>query len=252
MIISIASQKGGTGKTTTSLSLSAGLAHAGKKVLLIDIDSQANSSKVIVDDYSALPSEQTVFTTILEKNPLPIIKTNIEGLDLVASHILLSNTDIELTIAMDHREARLKTQLDKIKNDYDYIFIDCPPALSWLTLNAFTASDKIIMVVSPGYFELDSIIQITKTLEQVKSNFNPDISLLGLLFTMSEPTKNSKSSLSILRDTYGDAVFEAVIPRNTDLKDAHMAKQDIFSFAPKSSGAMAYIKLIKEILAYEQ
>lgn len=250
MIISIASQKGGTGKTTTSLSLASGLAYAGKKVLLVDIDSQANSSKVIIDDYSKLTSDKTIFTTILEKQPLPIIKTTIAGLDLVPSHILLSNTDIELTIAMDHREARLKSQLDKIKDQYDYIFIDCPPALSWLTLNAFTASDKMVMVVSPGYFELDSIIQISKTLEQVKTNFNSDLKLLGLLFTMSEPTKNSKVSLSVLRETYGKLVFDTVIPRNTDLKDAHMAKQDIFNFAPNSSGAMAYTKLIKEILSY--
>jgi len=155
MIVSIASQKGGTGKTTTSISLAAGLAKKGKKVLLIDIDSQANSSKVLLPDYQTITKDQTIFKTILERQPLPIHKTAIPTLDIVPSHILLSNTDVELTTAKDHREARLKRQLDQIKHTYDFVFIDCPPALSWLTLNAFTASETVIVVVSPGYFELD-------------------------------------------------------------------------------------------------
>jgi chromosome partitioning protein len=134
-----------------------------------------------------------------------------------------------------------------VKSQYDYVIIDCPPALSWLTLNAFTASDKMMIVVSPGYFELDSIVQITKTLQQVKDNFNINLDLLGLLFTMSDPTTNSKVSLEILRNTYGDLVFDAVIPRNTDLRDAHMSQSVIFNYAPKSTGSMAYKKLIKEI-----
>lgn len=247
MILSIASQKGGTGKTTTSISLASGLALSGKKVLLIDIDSQANSSKVLLPDYQSIDSEHSVCNTILNKQPLPIIESSITGLHLVPSHILLSNTDIELTTAMDHREARLKNYLDKVKSQYDYVIIDCPPALSWLTLNAFTASDKMMIVVSPGYFELDSIVQITKTLQQVKDNFNTNLDLLGLLFTMSDPTTNSKVSLEILRNTYGDLVFDAVIPRNTDLRDAHMSQSVIFNYAPKSTGSMAYKKLIKEI-----
>src|SRR2546430_1110189 len=161
MIISIASQKGGTGKTTTSISLAAGLARKGKKVLLIDIDSQANSSKVLLHDYPNIDKEHTIYQTILQRLPLPIHATKISNLDVAPSHILLSNTDVELTAAIDHREERLKIQLDKIKPSYDFIFIDCPPALSWLTVNAFTAADKVIVVVSPGYFELDSIKQIS-------------------------------------------------------------------------------------------
>src|SRR2546430_11161087 len=157
MIISIASQKGGTGKTTTSISLAAGLARKGKKVLLIDIDSQANSSKVLLPHYQTITKDQTIFKTILERQPLPIHKTAIPTLDIVPSHILLSNTDVELTTAKDHREARLKMQLDLIKDHYDYVFIDNPPALGWLTINSFTASDKVLVVVSTGYFELDSL-----------------------------------------------------------------------------------------------
>ena len=126
MIVSIASQKGGTGKTTTSISLAAGLAKKGKKVLLIDIDSQANSSKVLLPDYPTITKDQTIFKTILERQPLPIHTTAIPTLEIVPSHILLSNTDVELTTAKDHREARLKRELDQIKHRYDFVFIDCP------------------------------------------------------------------------------------------------------------------------------
>lgn len=248
MVISIASQKGGTGKSTTSLSLSAGLARLhNKKVLLVDIDSQANSSKVLIPDYAGLKKQDTLYRTILEHEPLSVHSTGIPGLDIVPSHILLSNTDVELTTAKDHREARLKKQLDGIKGNYDYVFIDCPPALGWLTINGFTASDEVLVVVSPGYFELDSIVQLNKTVEEVREFFNPKLRLRGYLFTMSDPTINSRTSLQILRQTYTDAVIKTVVPRNTDLRDAHFNKTDIFSFSPKSKGAFAYRKLIREL-----
>jgi chromosome partitioning protein len=247
MVISIASQKGGTGKTSTSISLAAGLAHKGKKVLLIDIDSQANSSKVLLPEYQKILKEQTIYSTIIERRPLPVHQTQVPNLSIVPSHILLSNTDIELTTAVDHRESRLKNELDKIKDQYEYVFIDNPPALGWLTLNAFTASDKVLVVVSPGYFELDSLVQLGKTLEEVREYFNPTLELLGYLFTMSEPTINAKTSLQILRQTYTDKVLNTVIPRNTDLRDAHFQKQDIFSFSPHAKAALGYNKLIREL-----
>jgi chromosome partitioning protein len=247
MIFSIASQKGGVGKTSSSISLSAGIARKGKKVLLIDIDSQANSSKVLLSNYPQLQKQQTIFTTILDRNALPIHKTQLPNLDIVPSHILLSNTDVELTTAIDHREERLRRELDLVKHNYDFIFIDCPPTLSWLTINAMTASDKVIVIVSPGYFELDSIVQISKTIKEVREYFNPNIELAGFLFTMSDPTVNSKTSLQILRQTYTGAVFNTVIPRNTDLRDAHFDKKDIFSFNPHAAAAQAYAKLINEL-----
>lgn len=248
MVVSIASQKGGTGKSTTSISLAAGLVRLhGKRVLLIDTDSQANSSKVLLPDYIRIPKEETLLATILHRNPLAIHPSPIPGLDIVPSHILLSNTDVELTTAKDHREERLRLQLDQVKTGYDYVFLDCPPALGWLTVNAFTASDAIIVVVSPGYFELDSIQQINKTIEEVHNFFNPHLELLGYLFTMSDPTINSKTSLQVLRQTYTDRVFRTVIPRNTDLRDAHFKKTDVFDFNATAKGAQAYEKLIKEI-----
>jgi chromosome partitioning protein len=235
MVISIASQKGGTGKTTTSLALAAGLARRGKKVLIIDTDSQANSSK-----------------TILESKPLIIHPTTVQNLSIVPAHILLADTDMSLTTALDHREARLKRQLDAVREHYDYVFIDCPPALSWLTINAFTASDGIIVVIAPGYFELDSVVQISKSIKEVQGFFNPSLSLLGFLFTMSDSTVNSKTSLKLLRQAYPDSVLTTVIPRNTDIRDAHFSKQDIFGYRPQSRAAEEYNRLIDEIFYAEE
>jgi chromosome partitioning protein len=247
MIVAIASQKGGVGKTSTAISLASGLARKNKRVLLLDIDSQANSSKVLIPDYQTVNKNDTIYITILERKPLPIQQTRLPSLDIVPSHILLSNTDVDLTTAIDHREARLKSQLDAVKDEYDYVFIDCPPTLSWLTINAFTAADGVLVVVAPGYFELDSIVQMGKTIEEVRTFFNPHLHLLGFLFTMSDPTINSTTSLKILRQTYTDDVLKTVIPRNTDLRDAHFNKQDIFSFNPQAKAALAYDKLIHEL-----
>src|SRR5947209_5347455 len=251
MVISIASQKGGTGKTSTSISLAAGLAHKGKKVLLIDIDSQANSSKVLLPDYQNILKEQTIFSTIIQRKPLPVHQTQVKNLSIVPSHILLSNTDIELTTAVDHRESRLKNELDKIKEQFDFVFIDNPPALGWLTLNSFTASDKVLVVVSPGYFELDSLVQLGKTLDEVREYFNPHLELLGYLFTMSEPTIIASTSLQILRQTYTTKVLKTVIARNTDLRDAHFQKMDIFSYNPRCKAALGYERLIREVFLPE-
>lgn len=257
MVYSIASQKGGTGKTTTSITLAAGLARKGKKVLLIDLDSQANASKIFHPAYKQIRSTDTIFRTIIgtardgevEKQlfPLPVYPTQNTGLELVPSHILLADTDMELTTALDHREARLKTELDKIKANYDYVFIDCPPALGWLTLNAFTAADQVLVVVEPGYFELDSIVQLQKTIMRVQRNFNPSLVLRGILLNKSDPTNSTKFALNALRETYGQLVFQTVIPRNTAIKEAHIKKTDIYSYDDKAYAAIAYDNLLAEL-----
>ena len=249
-VISIASQKGGTGKTSTSISLAAGLARRGQRVLLIDIDSQANASKVLLPRYQEeIGKDESLYRTIVERKSLSVQKTSIANLAIVPSHILLSDTDVILTTALDHREARLKTELDKIRDYYDYVFIDCPPALGWLSINAFTASDEVIVVISPGYFELESTVQIGKTIAEVRQNFNASLRLRGFLFTMSDPTINSRTSIKLLRQTYSDQVLDTIVPRNVDLKDASFNKQDIFGFSPKSTAALAYQKLIEEVFA---
>ncbi len=257
MIYAIASHKGGTGKTTTSITLSAGLARKGKKVLLVDLDSQANASKVLLPEYKQILSADTVFRTIIgiaqngevekQRYPLPIYPTHKTGLEIVPSHILLSDTDMELTTALDHREARLKTELDKVKAQYDYIIIDCPPALGWLTLNAFTATDHVLVVVEPGYFELDSIMQLQKTIMRVQRNFNSSLVLRGILLNKSDPTNSTKFALNALRESYGPLVFQTVIPRNTAIKEAQIKKTDIFSYDEKAYAAIAYENLLSEL-----
>jgi len=211
------------------------------------MDSQANSSKVLLPNYLQINKDETVYRTILERQPLSIHKTDVPNLSIAPSHILLSNTDVELTTAKDHREERLKNELDKVKDQFDFIFIDNPPALGWLTVNSFTASDKILVVVSPGYFELDSLVQLNKTLDEVRQFFNPTLEILGYLFTMSEPTVNTSTSLQVLRQTYTDKVLKTVIPKNTDLRDANFNKTDIFAFNPHAKAAHAYNKLIDEL-----
>jgi len=183
----------------------------------------------------------------MNREPLPIHPTQIPNLDLVPSHIWLSETDVILTTAIDHREGRLKSQLDKAKAAYDFVFIDCPPALGWLTVNAFTASDEIIVVVSPGYFELDSTVQIMRTIKEVEDFFNPALRLRGFLFNMSDSTVNCRTSLQLLRQTYPEHVLNTIIPRNVALKDASFEKKDIYTYAPDSVAAQAYLKLIKEV-----
>src|SRR5260370_18905610 len=248
MIVSIATQKGGAGKTTTSIALSAGLARKGKTVVLDNIDQQANASKVLLRHYTAITKEQSVHATIIERKPLPIHKTDVPNLDIVPGHILLSNTDVELTIAKDRREDRLKRELDKVKDHYEYVFIDCPPALGWLTINALTTSDQVIIIVAPGYFELDSILQFYKTLSEVQEFFNPNLLLRGILFTRSDPTVNTRESLAILRQMYSKELLPVIIPENTDLRNAHFNKQDIFGYNPQAKGALAYDKLINALL----
>jgi chromosome partitioning protein len=211
------------------------------------MDSQANSSKVLLPDYQHVRKEDTLFRTILEQEPMPVHATAVKNLWIAPAHILLSDTDMQLTMARDHREARLKRQLDRVKSNYDYIFIDCPPAIGWLTLNAFTAADEVIVIVSPGYFELDSIVQISKTIAETRKEYNPDLLLRGLLFTMSDPTVNTASSLTILRKMYAGQLLHTIIPRNTDLRDAHFSKQDIFRYNPAAKGAVAYARLIEEL-----
>lgn len=247
MRLAIASQKGGTGKTTTSITLAAGLGRQGKRVLLIDIDSQANTSKVMIPGYQELSQDETLYVTILKRAPLVIHPTEIPEVEIVPSHILLSNTDIELTTARDHREARLRDQLSLVQEQYDHVIIDCPPALSWLTINAFAAAESVIVTVAPGYFELDSIVQILKTLEEVREFYNPSLELLGFLFTMSDPTVNTRTSLKVLRQAYTDRVFKTIIPRNTDIRDSHFQKKDIFTYKPAAKSALAYLRLIDEL-----
>lgn len=250
IITAIASQKGGVAKTTTAVNLSAGLAKKNKKVLLVDIDPQSNSSRVLFGEYSMLKKEDTIYQTIIDNKDLILYPTSVENLEVVPSHILLSNADIELAGAFK-REERLKIHLDKIKANYDYIFIDCPPSLNWLNYNALVASDRIIVPVSPGYFELESIYQINKTISEIQTQINPNLKISGYLYTIADNTTLSKVSLRVLRQTYPEYVLTNIIPRNVDAKEAFANHQDIFSYAPHSISAEAYARVIKEVYGVE-
>ncbi len=249
-IYSLASQKGGVGKTSCTLALATGLAQKGKRVLLIDVDPQANSSKVLLADYMAdIKPNDTLYNTIIKRGPLPLHKTQYENLTIVPSHIFLSDTDLELANALDNRAARLKNQLDQIKDNYDYIFLDCPPSLGLLTINAFTASDYVLVVTSYGYFELDSTIQISRVINQVKEEYklNTKLTIKGFIFNLADHTANSRETLALLKDRYQGFVFETQIPRNIAVKNSAFNKTDIYSYDKASPAAIAFTRLMQEI-----
>jgi len=245
IITAVASQKGGVAKTTTSINLSSGLARTGNKVLVIDIDPQANSSRVLLHSYSDLRKDETIWNTVINNQPLRVYPTEVANLHVVVSSILLSNADIDLQ-SVFKREERLKIHLDQIKHEYDYVFIDCPPWLSWLTYNALIAADKVLVPVSPGAFELESIIQINKTIYEIQQ-INTSLKIAGYLFTMADNTTNSRVSLKILRQTYPEYTLNNIIPKNVDARDASTAKVDIFTYNSKAVAAEAYQRVIEEV-----
>jgi chromosome partitioning protein len=247
MITAIATPKGGVGKTTTSISLASGLARKGKRVLLIDVDPQANSSKVLVESYKALNKEQTVYETIINRKDLFTVQSKVENLTIVPSHILVADTDMALAVVKDNRANRLKTALNEISDKYDHVFIDTPPNLGWLTINALAAADDVIVPVAPGYFEVESIDQMLKLLQEIRSEYNPTLLLKGLLFTMKTPNQESVESYRILQKHYGNILLTTHIPRNNDVSKAFMQKTDIFDFAPYSTSGQSYLTLIDEL-----
>ena len=248
-IFSIASQKGGTGKTTTSISLASGLAQLhNKKVLLIDIDPQANSSKILMPDYETLTPDDTICRTILNRKPLKIYPSKYSGLDIVPSHLLLSSADIELAQALDPRAERLKNALKDIAKNYDYIFIDCPPSLSWLFINALTVSTDVLITVDVGYFALDAIKQISKTIKEIRNYYNPTLNIYGILYCKTDQTRASRDTYTILHNAYPDLLLPTHIPRNTDIRDAQLRKMSIWEYNPKSLAGQFYKKIISYIL----
>lgn len=252
MIISIANQKGGVAKTTTAINLAAGLALVGYKVLLLDADPQTNTTQVFIHPNIEIELERTLYQVLIKFAPLSSVvrPTSLNNLSLVPSHLRLSGADLELAQALDNRSARLKQAMDEIKTAYDYIIIDNPPSLGLVTMNSFTASDRLLIPVSTAYFALTGLDQLQETIALVRqTRLNPDLKILGVLPTFVESTNVSRDVEAQLRTHFGSLVFQTVIPKNVTLEEAHSNHTHIFEYAPKSTGARAYKTLIQEVIA---
>ncbi len=251
MIISVANQKGGVAKSTTAINLAAGLSLEGYKVLLIDTDPQTNTTRVFIHPDIEIALEKSLYNVIINFAPLTNVvqPTKFDNLHFVPSHIRLSSADLELAQALDNRGERLKKALSKLKENYDYIIIDNPPSLGLLTINAFVASDKLLIPVSTGFFALTGLVQLQETIDMVRqTQLNPSLDILGVLCTFSDHTNVSKDVEKQLRDYFGDLVFATTIPKNVSLEEAHSNYTHVFEHAPNSSGAKAYKELVKEVV----
>lgn len=248
-VISVTNQKGGVGKTTTSVNLSAALAYLGKKVLLIDIDPQANATQGIGVDRSQL--QLTVYDAITQSTPLKdiIIKTGVEGLDIVPANIDLAGVEIELSQVKSGREQRLKNALDSEKNRYDYVIIDCPPALGLLNTNALTASDAVLIPVQCEYYALEGLTQLLNTILLTQKVFNKNLTIEGVLLTMLDSRTNLGVEVSQeVRKYFKEKVYDVVIPRNIKLSEAPSEGLNIFDYDKNSEGAKSYARLAKEVV----
>lgn len=250
-IISVANQKGGVGKTTTTVNLGACLAFLGKKVLLIDIDAQGNATSGIGIRKSDVGED--VYDVLVNETPIKdvILPTSRENLEIVPATIQLAGAEIELTPMMA-RESRLKEALKAVAGDYDYILIDCPPSLGHLTINAFTASDSILIPVQCEYYALEGLSQLLNTIRLVQKHFNPELRIEGVLLTMFDARTNlGIEVVEEVRKYFSERVYDTIIPRNVRLSEAPSHGLSIIDYDPRSRGAEVYQALAKEVIKHE-
>lgn len=250
--IAIFNQKGGVGKTTTNINLAACLSLMDKKVLILDIDPQGNTTSGMGISKKGL--RNTMYEILVDDKLDPrkaIIHTNIKNLDIIPASVQLAGAEIEL-VQLEGREKRLKKALNKIKDDYDYIFIDCPPSLGLLTINSLTAVDSVLIPIQCEFYALEGVSQLMSTIELVKKNLNPDLEIQGVILSMFDGRTNlSIQVVEEVKKYFREKVYSTVIPRNVRLAEAPSFGMPITEYDPRSKGAEAYRDFAEEFLEQE-